>query len=97
MARTVGTIWSGDETHALLRSYCLASALIDPPRQVLVTRRDPVHHLLDFRVVRVCCSVQDFPGAISQLIREQQKLLGNTHSVRSQAGVRPVSQRTNAH
>jgi len=50
---------------------CRASALLDPPRQFLVARRDDAHHPLGLQVVRTRCSDQDFLSAGSQLVREQ--------------------------
>jgi hypothetical protein len=41
----------------------LASALLGPPSQLLVIRRDYAHRLLGFQIVRVFCPDQDFPGA----------------------------------
>jgi hypothetical protein len=65
-----GWTWRHTRLNAL-HLGCLANALLGPPRQFLVARRDYAHYLLDFTVVRACCSDQDFPGAGSQLIGKQ--------------------------
>src|SRR5215468_8065245 len=46
-----------------LHAVRLASALLGPPSQLLVIRRDYAHRLLGFQIVRVFCPDQDFPGA----------------------------------
>jgi len=46
-----------------LRRFFLVNALLDAARQFLVACRNDAHHPLDFRVIRACCSHQDFLGA----------------------------------
>jgi hypothetical protein len=50
---------------------CLANALLDPPRQFLLARREYARHPFGIRVVRGRRSDRDFLGADSQLVREQ--------------------------